>query len=187
MRIAMVAVGMLATTPAYADRTMSTWVGATLDERASAATFAAAGDSSTTSLTGGMRLTLSFDDEPPALPASGVVAFEGRLVPELLGGFLAGACVIEGYVGGGVRIEGWMTSHRHDTAMRTAIYLAARAIAIGQHQDGAGELAFGEYLLTGRRGVFGWEGAAMFRARNDVAAGEARELDALLNIYVGWR
>jgi hypothetical protein len=188
MRIAVVvAVGVLATVPAYADRTMSAWIGVTLDERASAATFAAAGDANNTSLNGGMRLTLSFDDAPPVVPAPGAVTFEGRLAPELLGGFLADDTRAEGYIGAGVRIEGWMASHRHDDAMRTAIYLAVRAIAIGEHQDGAGELAFGEYLLTGRRGVFGWEGAAMFRARHDVAPSEAREVDALLNIFVGWR
>jgi hypothetical protein len=35
--------------------------------------------------------------------------------------------------------------------------------------------------------VFGWEGGAMMRARNDVPTSVAQELDALLTVYVGWR
>ena len=57
---------------------------------------------------------------------------------------------------------------------------------IGDHRDAAGELALGEYRsFTGHR-RFGWEGSAVFRKRGGAPAGEARELDALVVIYVGW-
>jgi hypothetical protein len=187
MRIAVAAATLLAAAPASADRTMSSWIGVTLDGRASGPTFTAAGNSTDVSPYGGARLTLSFDEAPPPIPLPGVVTFGGRLVPELLAGFLADDVRAEGYVGAGVRAECWMSSHRRSAAIRTAIYLAARAIAIGAHQDGAAELVLGEYLLTGPRSVFGWEGGAMMRARNDVASSDARELDAVLTIFVGWR
>jgi hypothetical protein len=187
MRGAVVAAVLLASAPAHADRTMSGWVGVTLDERSTGGSLSAASSSSDLSTNGGARLTLSFDERPPPVPSPDAVAFAGRVVPELLAGFIADDVRAEGYVGAGVRLEGWMASHRRGCAMRTAVYLAARAVAIGQHQDGAGEVAFGEYLLTSRNGVFGWEGAAMMRARKDVAADESRELDALLTIFVGWR
>lgn len=70
--------------------------------------------------------------------------------------------------------------------MRTAMYTAARAIAIGDHRDAAVDLALGEYLGFAGHRRFGWEGSAMIRKRGGAPAGEARELDALLSIYVGW-
>jgi hypothetical protein len=110
-----------------------------------------------------------------------------RLAPELLAGFVADDVHAEAYAGGGLRGELWLASARRSFAIRTAMYTAARAIVIGGHQDGAAELALGEYLQFAGGTRFGWEGSAQIRRRNGAAANESRELDALISIYIGWR
>jgi hypothetical protein len=169
--------------PVYADRSTTFEVGLTGDVRAMGASFAEAGASSDLAKLAGLQLVLSFEDAPLALPAPGRVAAELRLVPELLAGFVADTVHAEGMIGGGLRGELQLAANKQ-SAVRTSLYLAARAVAIGAHRDGAVELMMGEYLTLAHDRRFGWEGGAMIRPRTD---GVDHELDTLLTIYYGWR
>lgn len=171
---------------AHADRGISVVVGLTGAARGTGATFGDAGHAEATFLGGG-RLTLSFDDAPLAAPPPGHARFDLRLAPELLAGVLTDDRRADGFVGAGLRGELWLASANRRFRMRSAAYTAARALAIGEHRDGAIELVIGEYLVFAHGSRFGWEGGAVIRKRNDVPAGEARELDAVVTIYVGWR
>jgi hypothetical protein len=179
------AAALLAAAPARADRDTAVIVGATLAARSTAASFSAA-STSDVRLLGGGRLTLSFDDPPPPIPLPGEIGADLRLAPELLAGFVSDDVSAEGYVGAGLRGELWLASARRGFHMRTAMYIATRAIVIGAHPDAAIELALGEYLVFSGHRRFGWEGSAVIRPRDDAPAGESRELDALISIYVGW-
>jgi hypothetical protein len=185
VRLASITAALLAAAPARADRDTAVVIGATLVARSTAATFSAAGKADVRMLGGG-RLTLSFEDPPPPIPPPEAIEVDMRLVPELLAGFIADDVHAEGYVGAGLRGELWLASARRGFRMRTAMYTAARAIVIGEHQDGAAELAIGEYLSFSGHRRFGWEVGVVIRKRGGVPAGEARELDALVSIYVGW-
>jgi len=173
-----------AAAPAHADRSTHVLVGITGTARGTGASFDEAAHAEARFL-GGARLTLSFDDAPLVAPPPGHLRFDTRLAPELLAGFLTDDQRADGFVGAGLRAELWMASASHRFRMRTAAYAAARAIAIGDHHDGAAELVIGEYLIFAGGSRFGWEGGAVIRRRNEVAAGEARELDALVTIYIG--
>jgi hypothetical protein len=157
------------------------WLGASGDARANGSTFDAAGSADTRMLGGG-RMTLSLERAAPARPAPRKLVTAGRIVPELIGGFVVDGQHVEGYVGLGLRAEGWLSTSK----LRTAIYAAARPILIGGHQDRAIELVIGEYLLFGGGKCFGWEGGAMIRPRDGVAVDQSRELDAMMQLYVGW-
>ncbi len=185
MKLAVIAAALLAAAPAHADRDTAVVVGATLVARATGATFAAANKADIRWLGGG-RLTLSFDDPPPPIPPPGHLGFDARLAPELLAGFIADDVHAEGYAGAGLRGELWLASANRRFHMRTAAYAAARALVIGDHRDGAVELVVGGYLSFAGHRRFGWEGGAVIRPRAGVPVGEARELDALVSIYVGW-
>jgi hypothetical protein len=163
---------------AHADTITVVDVGATIDARAHARTF----DDTATARphpVGGLRLTLSFE-RPPLVYVDHVVV-QGRIVPELLVGMLADDKLAEGYLGAGLRLEGAFAARPR--RMSGAVYLAGRGIAIGRHQDGAGELAVGEYCLMGGARRVGWEAGAIVRPHDR----DGRfELDAMLSLYVGW-
>ncbi len=164
---------------------MTVEVGLTGDVRSTAASFSAAGANDDLRKLGGAQLVLGFEHAPLAIPAPGELATDLRLVPELLAGFLADDVHAEGMVGGGLRGELQLASNRR-TQMSVALYLAARAVVIGAHQDGAGQFLIGEYLSLPRGRRFGWEGGVMIRPRGDVPVDRSRELDTLLTIYFGW-
>ena len=171
--------------PARADRGTHVVVGVIGAARTTGASFGEASRADTAFLGGG-RLTLSFDEAPIAVPPPGQVAIVARLAPELIAGFVTDNRRADGFAGAGLRGELWLASARRGFRMRTAMYTAARGLAIGEHHDGAVELALGEYLVFAGDSRFGWESSAVIRRRNGVGAGEARELDALVTIYVGW-
>jgi hypothetical protein len=173
-------------TPALADRSATFELGVTGDIRASGSSWSAAGNSHDLHELGGVQLVVGFEHAPLPIPEPGALATDLRLVPELLAGFVADDERAEGFVGGGLRGELQVASNKR-AAMRVAIYTAVRAIAIGKHQDGAGELVVGEYISLPRGRRFGWEGGAMMRPRSDVAEDRAHELDTLLTIYLGWQ
>lgn len=182
MRSLPILVVLALATPALADRTTSITVGATLDARGTGSTFDTAG-TVPVKMFGGARITLGFEDAPVPIPAPGGVAAGWRLVPELVAGFLGNDVLAEGFVGGGLRGELQLASHRRGVQMRTAIYTAARAEVIGKHQDGAAELVLGEYLWLPHGARFGWEGGALVRPHDREGQ---RELDAVITVYVGW-
>ena len=169
-----VAVVTFIAAPAFADRSMTFELGLTGDVRATGASFSTAGASDDLSKLGGMQLVLGFENAPLAIPAPGEISAELRLVPELLAGFLADDTHAEGMVGGGLRGELQLASNRR-MPMSVAMYLAARAVVIGEHQDGAVQLVLGEYLSLSRGHRFGWEGGVMIRPRGgDVPTDQSR-------------
>jgi hypothetical protein len=177
----------LAAGPAGADRSTVMTIGATLDGRARGPTYGDAGNQSVQWL-GGVQLGLGFAEEPLAIPPSGYFVHDTRLVPELMVGFLADDTHAEGYIGGGLRGELVLASNKRDANMRTAIYLAARGLIIGKHQDPGAEFVFGQYLERGGRSTrVGWEGGLMLRPRPYDSPEHQRELDALIAFYYGWR
>ena len=141
-------------------------------------------------LVGGGRITLAFEDAPIAMPPPTYATHDTRLVPELLAGFLADDRRAEGYIGAGLRAELQLARNAlapYPFQMRMALYAAARAKIIGKHQDPATEAVIGEYMLLGRGTMrFGWEGGLGLRRVDDGASARSPQLEALLNIYVGW-
>lgn len=173
---------------ASADRSTVMSLGLVGDGRAAGPSYSDAGSSKVSDVLGGARLALTFEDAPVPIPPYGLVDHDVRLVPELFTGFLADDTHAEGYIGAGLRGELQLASNMRGVNLRTGIYAAGRGVIIGKHQDGALELALGEYLEHGPgRTRFGWEGAVMMRPRSWDTADRARELDALVSIYVGWR
>jgi hypothetical protein len=170
--------------PAFAERSATPEIGISLWGRSTASTFSDAGNKSGEQPMPGLSLVVGYEDAPMAIPAPGEIATDLRLVPELVGGIVVDDRHGEGYVGAGLRGELHLASARRGFEMRTAIYVAARAIAIGENRDGAAEIIIGEYLIR-RSGVrFGWEGGALIRPRAERS--NDRELDAIIAIYVGW-
>jgi hypothetical protein len=181
-----VAALLMIATPALADRSATFELGATGEVRSDGPSFSAAGSSENLHGLGGLQLVVGFEHAPLAIPEPGAVVHEFRLVPELLAGFVANSWHAEGFAGGGLRGE-WQIAVNRKARMQLAMYAAARAIAIGAHQDGAAEFVIGEYLSLDRRHRFGWEGGAMLRAKSDVPDDRSRELDTVLTIYYGWQ
>jgi hypothetical protein len=183
MKSAVVVATLLAAVPARADRSTVLSFAATLDDRATARTFDEAGKKEGRMLGGG-RLTLAFENTPIAFPTDRVVAADLRLVPELLAGFTADDRRAEGMIGAGLRGEVQLANSRRH--MRTGIYAAGRGIVIGKDHDSAVEMVIGEYLLLHGATRFGWEGGAMMRPRPNAPARASKELDAVMQVYVGW-
>jgi hypothetical protein len=186
VRSSLIVVALLFPSLAIADRSATFELGVTGDVRAQGESFSAAGASNDLATLAGVQLVVGLEHAPMAIPPLGGFEHELRLVPELLAGFVADSVHAEGFAGAGLRGELQLAVNRQ-ASMRVAMYVAARAIAIGAHQDGAAELVAGEYLTLSRGRRFGWEGGAMIRPRSDVPADQARELDTVLTIYYGWQ
>ncbi len=139
---------------------------------------AAADRSDSPDVAGDGRLTLSFEDRPIPLQAHGVVKVEGRVVPELFAGLLAGRQVGEAYGGAGLRGE-----LAFGGEARITIYLAARALVTGEHRDGVAEGAAGGYVTLRGGTRIGIEEGVDLRPRDHVGDGE---LDVMLRLFVGW-
>jgi len=185
MRVVGSAIFVIALAPAARADTVTTFA-ATIDGRAYGGSWSHAAYANVTSVLGGARVTMSFEAPPLPVAPPTLYIHDTRLVPELFAGFLADDTHAEGMVGAGLRAELRMSSHRHDAVVRGGAYIAARAILIGGHQDGAAEFVIGSYITTNRRGTrVGWEGGAMMRPRHDTSADQANELDALITMYVG--
>jgi len=177
---------LLIASPAAADRCAVWSVGPSAAGRATGASLGEASSSEQLTWLGGLRLGVAFEDAPPAMPIPGHVAIDARLVPELVTGFLVDRAHAEGYVGAGLRAELQLAAQK-TVALRTAVYVAARAIAIGGRRDSGVELVFGEYVAgSAGRTRFGWEGGAMIRPRAQDDAG-SRELDAVVSLYLAWQ
>jgi len=179
MRLACVLV-LLATGTANADRMPVLSLGGAVDMRFHGQTWDhAANKDEDPSVFGDTRLTLAFEDRPMPMLPRGVVAAQGRLVPELFVGAALGERLGEAYAGAGVRGELALASWK----MRTSMYVAARGLVIGSPRDAAGEFALGQYILLRGATRFGWEGGAVVRPR-DRQGGHG--LDAIARLYVGW-
>jgi hypothetical protein len=184
MRAALLAVAFLSlAAPARADTALT--VGAMFDARFMGPTWDAASTTNVMSPLGGARITMSFEPPRP-MPTPGNFVADLRLVPELVGGFLADDQHSEGHVGAGLRIDARISSLRNDRLVRGGIYLSARALVMGAHQDGAIEIVSGDYIMFGPRGCrLGWEGGAIIRPRQGVSSDQSKELDAVISVYIG--
>lgn len=183
MRAAPFAVLLLATGTARAERVPIITLGGTLDMRFAAPTWQVAETKQTPDVFGGMQVTLAFEDKPLPLTPRGKVAGEGRLVPELIAGFVSSDRYAEGYVGAGVRAE----VHVAGPKVNAGFYIAGRGLVIGAHHDAAGEFVIGDYIMLPhmtRMTRFGVEGGAVVRPEDRDAD---HELGVVARLYVGWR
>lgn len=174
---------VLAASPALADRAVETTIGLTGDMRALGPSYDATANAKATPL-GGLRLSFGLEDAPIAMPPPHAIAKDATLVPEVFSGFLADDVHAEGYVGAGLRAEARFANGTLQTRM--SLYAAARGLVIGDDHDGATELVIGGYVRLPGGTRVGWEGGAIARPRPHRGPAEARELDAVLTLYVGW-
>lgn len=175
---------LLSASVARADRHTVMWLGGTF-----AGTSLSDETQNDPSFNGGARVTMSFEEAPLGIPGVGLFDHEGRLVPEMFAGFYLNDVRIRGQLGVGVRAE-WMLARGSmpgsNFHMRMAMYTAARAKLSGPDAKPGAELMLGEYLIgdSGRR--FGWEGGLGLIKRPDLDGAQSPELEALVNIYIGW-
>ena len=160
-----VVAGLLSASIARADRHTVISIGGT---------FAATSYSNETqndpSIDGGARISLSFEDAPLGIPGVGLFDHEARLVPELFAGFYTNDTRARGQIGAGVRAE-WQP---------------ARAKISGPDAKPGAEFMIGEYLIGPHDCRFGWEGGLGLIKRPDLDGSQSPELEALVNIFVGW-
>lgn len=164
---------------AHAERAPVVTLAGGLALRFSGHDVAAAERSDSPDVAGDGRLTLSFEDRPIPLQAYGVVKVEGRVVPELFAGLLAGSQIGEAYAGAGLRGELAFGGEQ----VRITLYLAARALVIGEHRDGVAEGALGGYVTLRGGTRIGIEEGVDLRPRDHVGDGE---LDIVPRVFVGW-
>lgn len=180
----LVALGLLTST-ARADRQTVTWIGLSL-----AGTSYANTTNQDANMNAGARISLTFEDAPIALPPAGLFDHDARLVPELFAGFYMNDTRARSQIGAGLRAE--IQLARNQTAgvsfhMRAAIYAAARLKISGPNADGGAEFMIGEYLIGDRANRrFGWEGGLGLVKRPELDATQSPELEALVNIFVGF-
>jgi hypothetical protein len=179
MRAAAIVI-VLASATAWADRTPVISVGGVMDLRFRGDDWKQANEQDKPSIAGGPRVTLTYEDALMPKTPMGTARAQLRLVPELFAGAFLGSDVGEAYAGAGLRGELALAAPR----ARLGMYLAARGLVIGLHRDGAGELGAGEYIQITDTLRLGFEGAAVVRPQD---RGGDRELDCLVDVYVGWR
>jgi hypothetical protein len=137
----------------------------------------------------GPRATLSWEHAPLAMPDAPGYNVGTSLVPEILAGSFIDDKHAEGYVGVGVRGE--LKLAQRDQGLfhlsaRGALYLAARACAIGGNRDPFYEFGFGEYfggIHTTTR--VGFEVSFVSR-RTTVDMTETHDAGGLFQLYVGF-
>lgn len=135
---------------------------------------------------GGPRLTLGWEHAPLPYPAQPGYAVDVGLVPEIVAGAYLDEEKGEGMLGVGLRGELRVSQKQQGllrVSIRAAFYVTGRALVVGDQRDLVGELVFGEYILFGRGGRFGFEVGGMARreARDESHAGITGQL------YLGWR
>jgi hypothetical protein len=177
MRTLVLAVIVVATGAARADRATSVSVGGLMNFRDNAPEGSTVAEPE---VSGGARVTLWWDD-PFVAPAQGN-AVSARLVPELLIGFLSTDHYAEGELGAGLRGELQLAT-RAPLRLRVGFYGAIRGEVIGKDRDPAGELVVGEYFPIGARLRIGFDGGVAVR-HDSVAM--RNQLEAIVHCYVGW-
>lgn len=182
--IVLVALGLWAST-AHADRQTVTWVGLSL-----AGTSYANTTNQDANMNAGARISLTFEDAPIALPPAGLFDHDARIVPELFAGFYMNDTRARSQIGAGLRAEIQLARNQADGFafhMRVAMYAAARLKISGPNADGGAEFMLGEYLIGDRANRrFGWEGGLGLVKRPELDAVQSPELEALVNIFVGF-
>ncbi len=179
MRALVVAILVVATGSARADRTTIVTVGGLLDVREQPGD----GPPKPSILTGGARLTLAWDRPFVAMPtAPDAHAISARLVPELFVGFLTDDTRAVADLGAGLRGE-LQVATSEGPRLRVGFYAFARGLVYGEHRDPAGEFGIGEYFPVGRGMRFGFDGGLVVR-HDSTAMGNPPE--ALVHCYIGW-
>jgi hypothetical protein len=135
---------------------------------------------------GGPRLTLGWEHAPLPYPAQPGYAVDVGLVPEIVAGAYLSEEKGEAMLGVGLRGELRVSQKQQGllrVSIRAAFYVTGRALVVGDQRDILGELVFGEYILFGRGGRFGFEvgGVARREAMDESHAGITGQL------YLGWR
>lgn len=135
---------------------------------------------------GGPRLTLGWEHAPLPYPAQPGYAVDVGLVPEIVAGAYLDEEKGEAMLGVGLRGELRVSQKQQGllrVSIRAAFYVTGRALVVGDQRDLVGELVFGEYILFGRGGRFGFEVGGMARreAMDESHAGITGQL------YLGWR
>ncbi|MFT3695131.1 MAG: hypothetical protein QM831_18485 [Kofleriaceae bacterium] len=188
MRIAIAVVGVLVATAsaAHADCDPVLWIGGTF-----AATSYANATDQPANLWGGGRLTLSFEDRALPIPPAGLGDHQFRAVPEIFAGFYMNDERARSQFGVGVRGELWATRSSTDEYgrgfhIRIAMYGAVRAKLAGPNADSGAEFMLGEYIVRDNGTRFGWEGGLGVIKRENLELGQSPELEALVNVYVGF-
>jgi len=136
-----------------------------------------------------VRASLTWEHPQPQIPADeGDWNADGSLVPELVAGSLFEPDRAEGYVGVGVRADLRMAQNAmglFKITMRGGVYLAARALVVGESQDVTYEFALGEYFARRHNETrFGWELGVLDRPHYSDT--DAQHMGFLVSLYVGW-
>jgi len=179
----LVALRLFAST-ARADRQTVTWIGLSMAGIAYVNVM-----NQDANMNVGARLSLTFEDAPIALPPAGMFDHDARLVPELFAGFYMNDVRARSQLGAGLRAELQLARNQVEGFayhMRVAMYAAARLKISGPNADGGAEFMLGEYLIGDRDRRFGWEGGLGIVKRPELDASESPELEALVNIFVGF-
>ena len=177
------ALGLFAST-AHADRQPVTWIGPSF-----AGTSYANTTNQDANMNAGARISLTFEDAPIAVPPPGLFDHDARLVPELFAGFYMNDTRARSQLGAGLRAEIQLARNQVDGVayrMRVAMYAAARLKISGPNADGGAEFMIGEYLIGNHDRRFGWEGGLGIVKRPELDASQSPELEALVNIFVGF-
>lgn len=135
---------------------------------------------------GSVRATIGWEPPPTPYPMSRGIRAGGAVVPELVVGALLHESTMELLLGAGVRAElrlvqregGWL---RIDS--RSAIYVAARGMVVGEDRDVVLEGVFGDHFSLGDSPVrFGFE-LGVTQRRSD---GMEDRAGALVQVYLGY-
>ena len=141
---------------------------------------------------GEARLSLGWEREPLAIPATKGHVFDLALVPELVAGGFIASDRAEMFVGAGLRGELRMAQRDMgllQVTARGAIYLALRGLVVGAQREPVIELGIGEYFTRlHNRSRIGFELDALIRTGTDptldgISDGQSNGM--LFQIYVG--
>ena len=136
-----------------------------------------------------VRASLTWEHPLPQIPdEEGDWSADGSLVPELVAGSLFEPDRAEGYVGVGVRADLRMAQNAmglFKITMRGGVYLAARALVVGESQDVTYDFTLGEYFARRHNQTrFGWELQVLDRPH--YAETDAQYMGFLVSLYAGW-
>jgi hypothetical protein len=134
----------------------------------------------------GMRVTLAWENAPLPYPDRRGYNVGVALVPELIAGALFHEDRGEALIGAGLRGE-FQISQREGGLLRinakSALYIAARGMVVGEKRDVITEAVFGDYIYLGSPLRLGFE-VGVTKRHSD-----AMELDPvglMIGFFLGW-
>ncbi|MBA2542034.1 MAG: hypothetical protein H0V17_20510 [Deltaproteobacteria bacterium] len=134
----------------------------------------------------GMRVTLAWEDAPLPYPDRRGYNVGVALVPELIAGGLIHDDRAEALIGAGLRAE-LRISQREGGLLRinckSAIYVAARGMVIGENRDVLTEVVFGDYIYLGSPLRLGFEVGVTKRHVDQM---DLDPTGMMVGFYLGW-